>query len=246
MLTTALLCSGSNKEEVMATVESEAAKVYQWAFDNHLTLKTVKSEIAFSSMDASESSWNPKITVGGSRFKTNHTPTLLEVRYDRRLTFNDQVRHLNRVMKQRSSLMRQLSGKSWDPQDLPRPLEMRTIYIATLRSLAEYAAPACALWASKTTCKSLLMDLPSTVRRMEEPEWSSLEETHWHVPNGTFSSSFQAEKSSLIAALFWLKQKDDWFSVSITDCKSLLQALSSPNITDQTPLFLNTSIAAFY
>ena len=69
----------------------------------------------------------------------------------------------------------------------------------------------------------------------------------WHVPTGTFSSSFQAEKTVLIAAISWLEQNDDWFSASIiTDCKSLLQTLSNPNITDPFLLFLNLSIAAFY
>ena len=69
----------------------------------------------------------------------------------------------------------------------------------------------------------------------------------WHAPTGTFRNSFQAEKTALIAAMSWLEQNDDWFSASlITDCKSLLQALSYPNITDLFLLSLNTSIAVFY
>ena len=43
-----LVCSGSNKEEVAATIESEAAKVYQWASDNHLILNmAVRSRFLF-------------------------------------------------------------------------------------------------------------------------------------------------------------------------------------------------------
>ena len=106
----ALVCSGRNKEEVAVALESEAAKVYQWASDKHLTLNTAKSEVAFFSMDASESSWCSKIILRGSRLKTNPTPTLLRVRYDHCLTFNDHVRHLSQVMKQRSNL---LTGMSW-------------------------------------------------------------------------------------------------------------------------------------
>ena len=69
----------------------------------------------------------------------------------------------------------------------------------------------------------------------------------WHAPTGTFNSSFQAKKTALITAISWLEQNDDWFLASIiTDCKSLLQALSNPIITDPSFLFLNTSIAAFY
>ena len=69
----------------------------------------------------------------------------------------------------------------------------------------------------------------------------------WDAPTGTFSSSFQAEDTALIAAISWLEQNDDWFSVSIiTDCKSLLPPFSNPNITDPSLLSLNTSIAAFY
>ena len=69
----------------------------------------------------------------------------------------------------------------------------------------------------------------------------------WHAPSGTFSSSFQAEKTALIAAIFWIEQNDDWFSAFIdTDCKSLLQAHSNPNITDPFLLSLNISIAAFH
>ena len=69
----------------------------------------------------------------------------------------------------------------------------------------------------------------------------------WHAPTGTFSSSFQTEKTSLITAISWLEQNDDWFSASIiTDFKSLLQALYNLNITDPSLTFLNTSIVAFY
>ena len=384
----ALACSGRNKEEVAVTLESEAAKVNQWATKNRLTLNTAKSEVAFFSMDAAESSWCPNITVGGSRLKTNPTPTFLGVRYDRRLTFNDHIRHLSQVMKQRANLLRQLTGTSWGW----RPIDMRTIYIATVRSLAEYAAPAWAPWASNTNIQKLertqsdaaraitgqlrstpidavlheaqIPSLSSRLqlaclrkaddwfhlppnddrrvllqthcpKRLKRDDWrntttpilSSLnltpvdsepvhipnipwplppppsihftpilksaspaqqlataEETiaaqgptdlhiftdgstlngtenggagvivckgntlihSWHAPTGTFSSSFQAEKTALIAAITWLEQNDDWSSASIiTDCKSLLQALSNNDITDPSLLSINSSIAAF-
>ena len=102
-------------------------------------------------MDASESSLSPKITVGGSKLKTNPTQTFLGVRYDRRLTFNDHVQQLSQVMKQCSNLLQHLTGTSWGW----RLLEMRTIYIATLQSLTEYATLAWVPWASKTITQKL-------------------------------------------------------------------------------------------
>ena len=63
-------------------------------------------------------------------------------------------------MKQRSNLMRQLSDTSWGW----RPFEVRTIYIAILRSLSEYAAPAWAPWASKITIEKLERTQSDAVR----------------------------------------------------------------------------------
>ena len=62
----ALVFSDRNKE-VAEMLESEAAKVYQWASDNHLTLNTAKSKVAFFSMGAAESSLRPKITEDSKR-----------------------------------------------------------------------------------------------------------------------------------------------------------------------------------
>ena len=76
----------------------------------------------------------------------NKTPTFLGVTYDTQLTFEKHVNTVVRKMEQRSGLLARLGGVDWGWSRE----SMRTIYSATQRSLAEYAAPAWAPWISKT------------------------------------------------------------------------------------------------
>ncbi len=50
----------------------------------------------------------------------------------------------------------------------------------------------------------------------------------WHAPIGAQSSSFQAEKTALQAAIAWLEENEDWQKVLIIcDCKSLVDAVGN-------------------
>ncbi len=47
----------------------------------------------------------------------------------------------------------------------------------------------------------------------------------WHAPTGAQSSSFQAEKTAMQAAIAWLEEHEDWLkALLICDCKSLVDA----------------------
>ena len=76
----------------------------------------------------------------------NKTPTFLGITYDTQLNFEKHVNTVVKKMEQRSGLLARLKGVDWG---WARE-SMRTIYSATQRSLAEYAAPTWAPWISKT------------------------------------------------------------------------------------------------
>ena len=69
------VCSGRNKDEVRPRLQPEVNKVVRWILENHLTLNTSKSEVAFITMNNAESAWCPSITLAG-------------IKYDCKLTLN--------------------------------------------------------------------------------------------------------------------------------------------------------------
>ena len=75
----------------------------------------------------------------------NAAPTFLGVQYDRQLTFSEHAKKVCQAMTKRANILRGLVGTTWRW----RPVDLRTIYIATQRSLAEYGSQAWALWLSK-------------------------------------------------------------------------------------------------
>ncbi|XP_077476349.1 uncharacterized protein LOC144089409 [Stigmatopora argus] len=147
----ALACRGRNKEEVESRLQAEVEKFCRWRSEAHLNLNTTKCEASFFSLDSAEAKWQPKILINGATLKHNPTPTFLGVSFDRQLTFAEQAKKVRQTMSKRTNLLRKLSGTSWGWQ----PNDLRTVYIATQRSLAEYAAPAWAPWLAQTHLKSL-------------------------------------------------------------------------------------------
>ena len=62
----------------------------------------------------------------------------LGVAYDRRMTFGTQVKKVCQQMLRRTNLLRVVGGTTWGWQKQ----DFRTVYFATQRSVAEFAAAA--------------------------------------------------------------------------------------------------------
>ena len=55
----------------------------------------------------------------------------------------------------------------------------------------------------------------------------------WHAPTGRWSSSYQADKSTMVRAISWLDEYEDWQSALVLcDSKSLVETLANSNQPD--------------
>ena len=132
----ALACRGRKKEDVALKMQAEVDKVVSWIRQARLTLNAAKCEAAFFSLDNAEAQWRPQITINGVPPSCTPSPTFLGITYDRRMTFGTQVKKVCQLMLRRTNLLRVVGGTTWGWQKQ----DLRTVYIATQRSVAEYAA----------------------------------------------------------------------------------------------------------
>ena len=122
-----------------------------WSRRWKLTLSTAKCEASFFSTNTHEAEWRPIIKIDDSAINYNANPIFLGVKYDRQLTFGPHCSDVCRKMKQRSGALQKLAGTDWgwDKETL------RMTYIATGRSLLDYALPAWVPWLSTGNCERL-------------------------------------------------------------------------------------------
>ena len=108
-------------------------------------------EVAFFSLDNAEALWRPQITINGVPPSCTPSPMLLGVTYDRRMTFGTHFKKVCQQMLRRTNLLRVVGGTTWGWQSKI----LRTVYIATQRSVAEYAAVARIPWLSSSNIEKL-------------------------------------------------------------------------------------------
>ena len=66
----------------------------------------------------------------------------------------------------------------------------------------------------------------------------------WHAPTGAQSSSFQAEKTALLAAISWLEEHENWRkALLICDCKSLVDAVGNSLAPDEFIRLVQAAVA---
>ena len=147
----ALACRGRKKEDIALRMQAEVDKVVSCSQQALLTLNAAKCEVAFFSLDNAEAQWRPQITINGIPPSCTPSPTFLGIRFDRRMTFGTQVKKVCQQMLRRTNLLRVVGGTTWGWQKQ----DLRTVYIATQRSVAEYAAAAWTPWLSSSTSRSL-------------------------------------------------------------------------------------------
>ena len=147
----ALACRGRRKENVVLRMQAEFDKVVSWSQQARLTLNAEKCEVAFFSLDNAEAQWRPQITINGVPPICTPSPTFLGVTYDRCMTFGTQVQKVCQQMLRRTNLLRVVGGTTWGWQKQ----DLRTVYIATQRSVAEYSAAAWTPWLSSSNNEKL-------------------------------------------------------------------------------------------
>ena len=129
----ALVCRGRKKEDVALRMQAEVDKVVSWSQQARMTLNAAKCEVAFFNLDNAEADLRHQITINGIPPSCTPSPTFLGIAYDRRMTYGAQVKKVCQQMLRRTNLLRVVGGTTccWQKQDL------RTVYIATQRSVAE-------------------------------------------------------------------------------------------------------------
>ena len=126
-------------------------KVVSWSQQARLTLNAAKCEVAFFSLDNAEAQWRPQVAINGVPPSCTPSPTFLGVAYDRHMTFGTQVKNVCQQMHRLTNLLCVVGGMTWGWQKQ----DLRTVYIATQRSVAEYAAAAWTTWLSSSNIEKL-------------------------------------------------------------------------------------------
>ena len=147
----ALACHGRKKEDVALRMQAEVDNAVSGSQQARLTFDAAKCEVAFFSLDNAEAQWRPQITINGVPPSCTPSPTFLVVTYDCRMTFGTQVKKVCQQMLRRTNLLCVVGGTTWGWQKQ----DLRTIYIATQCSVAEYAAAAWTPWLSSTNIEKL-------------------------------------------------------------------------------------------
>ena len=147
----ALACHGRKKKVVALRMQTEVDNVVSWSQQERLTLNAAKCEVAFFSLDNAEALWRHKITINGVPPSCTPSPSFLGVTYDRHMTFGTHVKKVCQQMLRRTNLLHVVGGTTWGWQKH----DLRTVYIATQRSVAEYAAAAWTPWLSSSNIEKL-------------------------------------------------------------------------------------------
>lgn len=142
----ALAVSAANKNIAEELMQREIEKVEDWSKRWRLNLNVEKCECNLFTTDTSEHNWAPGLTLQQQRVRHNPHPEFLGVTYDKQLTFGKHTEKVTPKMKQRQNLLKAIGGASWGWDRS----SMRGVYVATQRSVAEYASPAWAPWLSAT------------------------------------------------------------------------------------------------
>ena len=146
----ALACRGRKKADVALRMQAEVDKVVSCSQQARLTLNAAKCEVAFFSLYNTEAHWRPQITINGVPLSCTPSPTFLGVACDRRMTFGTHVKKVCQQMLRRTNL-RVVGGTTWGWQKQ----DLITVYIATQRSVDEYAAAAWTPWLSSSNIEKL-------------------------------------------------------------------------------------------
>jgi ribonuclease HI len=147
----AVWASASTTAEASAKVQRALDRIETWADEWRMEISAEKCESTLFSLDPRDAHVQPEVKLMGVQVPFSSAPTFLGVRFDRQLSFRDHVESVEQRMKKRMQPLRALSGRSFGAA----ASELRTMYLAYIRSVLDYCGgaylPACA----DTTLKKL-------------------------------------------------------------------------------------------
>jgi hypothetical protein len=143
----ALATFSVKKEQAAAAMQREIVTVQEWSAAWGLKLNVGKCEACLFTTSTAEHEWSPGLVLNGQQVRDTKHPVFLGITYDKQLTFGPHARKVAGRMGERTSILKAIGGATWGWSKK----SLREVYVATQRSLAEYASPAWAPWMSKTS-----------------------------------------------------------------------------------------------
>ena len=134
----AIWAQDRSKEQATIQTERGVQAIAKWSSEFRLSLNAGKCEVCLFTSDTNEAKWEPAVKIGNTTLAVNKNPVFLGVTLDRGLSFNA---HLDKVIQRANNKCRILAAVAnrkwgWKISNL------RTIYLACIRSGLDYCGPA--------------------------------------------------------------------------------------------------------
>ena len=153
--------SDHNKETAQGRVQEAVKHIESWCRRKKMLLSD-KSVVAFFSAASCDSKWVPSLNMNNLPMKFDPAPKLLGLYMNRTLSFQQHVEYVVRKVEKRCNLLACLGNTGWGWKKRP----MRSVYLATQRSILDYAAPAWQLWIARTQMDRLERAQNQALRRI--------------------------------------------------------------------------------
>ena len=129
--------SDHNKETAQWRVQEAVKHIESWCHSKKMLLsdKSVVTSFSTASCDAK---WVPSLNMNNLPMKFDQAPKLLGLYMNRTLSFQQHVEYVVRKVEKRCNLLACLGNTGWGWKKRP----MRSVYMATQRSILDYASPA--------------------------------------------------------------------------------------------------------
>ena len=146
-----ILSTHRDKQKAVESVQRAVDIVVEWCAEWKLKLNATKSEVSFFSSWTGDAKWEPTITIDGAAIKYNPLPVLLGVTLDRQLTFSPHTENVAERAIGKTRMLAALSHSEWGwKRDT-----LKCIYLSSIRSIFDYAAPGWQPWLSKSNINIL-------------------------------------------------------------------------------------------
>ena len=146
-----ILASHHDKQKALEEAQRAVDIVVDWCAKWKLNLNASKSEVSFFSNYTHDASWKPTITIDNAPIKFNPNPILLGVTLDRQLSFSPHTTNIIERVAGKNNMLASLSHSEWGWQRDT----LKAVYITSIRSIMDYAAPAWQPWLSVTNVNAL-------------------------------------------------------------------------------------------
>ena len=146
-----IVATHRDKQKALEAVQHAVDIVVKWCSEWKLKLNASKSEVSFFSSWTRDASWVPTLTIDGAPIKFNPNPILLGVTLDRQLTFTPHTTNVAERAVGKTNILAALSHSDWGwKRDT-----LKSIYLTSIRSILDYAAPAWQPWIGDTNISVL-------------------------------------------------------------------------------------------